>query len=57
MMGDKDYLSGGCDMVYCADLPGKLCYEKLDQKKKKSENDYMVMPENFNKTLEQKMGP
>ena len=30
-------------MVCCADLPGKLCYEKLD---KKSENDYMIMPEN-----------
>ena len=35
MMGDKDYLSGGCDMVYCADLPGKLCYEKLDKKNQK----------------------
>ena len=43
MMGNKDYLSGGCDMVCCADLPGKLCYEKLD---KKSEKDYMIMPEN-----------
>ena len=31
MMGNKDYLSGGCDMVCCADLPGKLCYEKLDK--------------------------
>ena len=46
MMGNKDYLSGGCDMGWCADLQGKLCYEKLD--KKKSENDYMIMPENFN---------
>ena len=36
------------------DLPGKLCYEKLDQIK--TENDYM-MPENFNKNLEQKRGP
>ena len=35
-----------CDMGWCADLPGKLCYEKLD--KKKSENDCMIMPENFN---------
>ena len=33
-MGNKDYLSGGCDMGWCADLPGKLCYEKLDKKKK-----------------------
>ena len=54
-MGNKDYLSGGCDMGWCAALPGKLCYEKLDQKK--SENDYMIMPENFNKNLEQKRGP
>ena len=54
-MGNKDYLSGGCDMGWCADLPGKLCYEKLD--KKKSENDYMIMPENFNNNLEQKRGP
>ena len=53
MMGNKNYLSGGCDMVSCADLPGKLCYEKLD---KKSENDYMIMPKNFNKNLEQKRG-
>ena len=53
-MGNKDYLSGGCDMGWCAALPGKLCYEKLD--KKKSENDYMIMPENFNKNLEQKRG-
>ena len=53
MMGNKNYLSGGCDMYSCADLPGKLCYEKLD---KKSENDYMIMPENFNKNLEQKRG-
>ena len=42
-------------MGSCADLPGKLCYEKLD--KKKSENDYMLMPENFNKNLEQKREP
>ena len=48
-MGNKDYLSGGCDMGWCADLPGKLCYEKLD---KKSENDYMIMPENLNTNLE-----
>ena len=37
-------------MVYCEDLPEKHCYEKLDKKKKikkKSENDYMIMPENF----------
>ena len=54
-MGNKDYLSGGCDMGWCADLPGKLCYEKLD--KKKSENDYMIMPENINKNLELKRGP
>ena len=31
-MGNKEYLSGGCDMVCCADLPGKLCYEKLNKK-------------------------
>ena len=37
MMGNKEYFSGGSGMVCCADLPGKLCYEKLD---KKSENDY-----------------
>ena len=55
MMGSHDYLSGVCDMGWCADLPGKLCYEKLD--KKKSENDYMIVPENFNKNLEQKRGP
>ena len=53
-MGNKDYLSGGCDMGWCADLPGKLCYEELD---KKSENDKMIMLENFNKNLEQKKGP
>ena len=42
MMGNKDYLSGVC----------------LDtHKKKKSENDYLIMPENFNKNLEQKRGP
>ena len=35
MMGNKDYLSGGCDMGWCADLPGKLCYEKLDKKNQK----------------------
>ena len=34
-MGNKDYLSGGCDMDWCADLPGKLCYEKLDKKIRK----------------------
>ena len=51
MMGNKDYLSGGCDMGWCADLPGKLCYEKLDKK-----NQKMIMPENFNKNLEQKRG-
>ena len=33
MMGNQDYLSGGCDMGWCADLPEKLCYEKLDIKK------------------------
>ena len=55
MMGNKDYLSGGCDTDWCAALPGKLCYEKLDQKK--SENDNMIMPENFIKNLEQKRGP
>ena len=26
-------------------------------RQKKSENDYMTMPENFNKKLEQKRGP
>ena len=39
-MGHKDYLSGGCDIGWCAALPRKLCYEKLD---KKSENDYMII--------------
>ena len=34
-MGNKDYLSGGCDMGWCAALPGKLCYEKLDKKNQK----------------------
>ena len=57
MMGNKDYLSGGCDMGWCADLPGKLCYEKLDQKNQKMINDYMIMPENFNKNLELKREP
>ena len=48
-MGNKDYFSGGCD------LPGKLLYEKLDKKvQKKTENAYMIMPENLNKHLEQK---
>ena len=44
-------------MVCCADLPGKLCYEKLN---KKSENDYKIMPENpkkNHKNLEHKRGP
>ena len=27
------------------------------RQKKKSENDYMIMPENFNENLEQKRGP
>ena len=54
-MGNKDYLSGGCDMGWCAALPGKLCYEKLD--KKKLENDYMIMPENFNKNYSKRGGP
>ena len=53
MVGNKDYLSGGCD------LPGKLLYEKLDKRntkneKKTTENDYMIMRENLNKNLEQK---
>ena len=42
MMGNTDYLSGGCDH------PGKLLYEKLDKKQKqknKTENDYMIMLE------------
>ena len=39
-------------MGWCAALPGKLCYEKLDEK-----NQKMIMPENFNKNLEQKRGP
>ena len=53
-MGNKYYLSGGCD------LPGKLLYEKLDKKKykkkkkKKAEVDYKIMPENLNKNSEQK---
>ena len=34
-MGNEDYLSGGCDMGWCAALPGKLCYEKLDKKNQK----------------------
>ena len=29
----------------------------MRNKTKKSENDYMIMPENFNKNLEQKRGP
>ena len=32
-MGNKDFLSEGCDMGWCADLPGKLCNENLDKKK------------------------
>ena len=32
-MGNKDSLSKECDMGRRADLPGKLCYEKLDKKK------------------------
>ena len=46
MMGNKDYLSGGCDIWVDVQLSQGNCYEKLD--KKKSENDYMIMPENFN---------
>ena len=38
-MGSKDYLSGGCDMGWFADLPGKLYYEKLDTKKKKKKKN------------------
>ena len=57
-MGNKDYLSGGCDMGWYADLSEKLCYEKFDKKKKKEkkkkENDHLIMPENLNKNLEQK---
>ena len=37
MMGNKDYLSGGCD------LPGKLCYEKLDLKIKKKKTEIGCM--------------
>ena len=29
----------------------------MRNKTKKSENDHMIMPENFNKNLEQKRGP
>ena len=35
MMGNKDYLSGECDMGWCADLLGKLCYKKWDNKNQK----------------------
>ena len=44
-MGNKDYLSGGCD------LPGKLLYEKLDKNKQQK----MIMPKNLNINLEQKI--
>ena len=44
MIGNKDFLSGGCD------VPGKLLYEKLDKNtKKKNRYDKMIMPENLNK--------
>ena len=33
MMGNKDYLSGGCD------LPGKLLYEKLDKQNTEEKNN------------------
>ena len=49
MMGNEDYLSGGCN------LPEKLLYEKLYKKKlKNTENYYMIMPENLHKYLAQK---
>ena len=31
MMDNKDFPFGGCDMGWIADLPGELCYEKLDK--------------------------
>ena len=47
-MGNKDYLSGGCD------LPGKLLYEKLDKKENQQKNKQkMIMPENLNENSEQ----
>ena len=51
IMGNNDYLSGGYDKSRCVDLPGKFCYEKLG--KHTTENDYMSMPENLDKNLEQ----
>ena len=51
MMGNKDYLSGGCDMGWCAALPGKLCYEKLDKKNQKMIT--WLCQKIFNENLEQ----
>ena len=52
MMGNKDSLEGVIWVM--SRSPGKIYYEKLDPKKtkkkqKKTEYDYMIMPENLNK--------
>ena len=36
---------------------GNFATRNETKNKKKSENDYMIMPENFNKKMEQKGGP
>ena len=41
-------------MLMCSSPRETLLPEIRQQK---SENDYMIMPENFNKNLEQKRGP
>ena len=50
-MGNKDYLFGGVIWVDVRISQGNVAKRN---KTKKSENDYIIMPENFNKNLEQK---
>ena len=53
MMGNKDFLLEGVIWVDVQISQGNFAMRNLT----KSENDYMIMPENFNKNLEQKRGP
>ena len=55
MMGNKDYLSGGCDMGWLCSSPRETLLREIRQKK--SENDYMIMPENFNEAFGARGGP
>ena len=57
MMGNKDSLSLSLEGIirFVVQISQGNFAKKLDQKN--SENDYLIMPENFNKNLEQKRGP